>query len=153
MPGTQLLLSANTLEDEVVRLFRQWLKEQERINSFITEFGEDTSDDELDARDQYRSQSQSSILWVDQNKNVGLKVRVRQKCQQDDDFPVVIHQDEVLTSYEIDIEGVSSPCGWQFESNGANVDSRTVCSDDAVTTDYGAVVGRAAELQQSGHSY
>ncbi|KAK1140449.1 hypothetical protein N8T08_010395 [Aspergillus melleus] len=108
MPGTHLLLSANTVVDGVVRLFREWLMEQKRINNSSRNVEDDVEEDEFEhnaagASDQ--SQSQSPMLWVDQGKNVGLKVRVRKKQYLNAGFPLLVHRaEEVLTSYEVDIE-------------------------------------------------
>lgn len=106
MPGTHLLLSANTVEDGVVRLFRGWLKEQERTHGLSRD--EENHDPEYNAAGgSDRSQSHLPMLWVDQGENVGLKVRVRQKKDSDAVVPVLVHRDEeVLTSYEVDIEGM-----------------------------------------------
>ncbi|KAI9045819.1 F-box protein [Aspergillus affinis] len=108
MPGTHLLLSANTVEDGVVRLFREWMKEQERTCSLSRNADDDEERDEFEpnaAGASDLSQSQAPMLWVDQGKNVGLKVRVRKKQYLNAGFPLLIHRDEeVLTSYEVDIE-------------------------------------------------
>ncbi|KAH8424660.1 F-box protein [Aspergillus melleus] len=112
MPGTHLLLSANTVEDGVVRLFREWLKEQERTCSSSRNADDDDDDNEEEGESEPnaagasdQSQSRSPMLWVDQGKNVGLKVRVRKKQYLNAGFPLLVHRDEeVLTSYEVDIE-------------------------------------------------
>ncbi|PWY84738.1 F-box domain protein [Aspergillus sclerotioniger CBS 115572] len=76
MPGTNLLLSAHTVEDGVIRVFRDWLRDEEkRFREFIPE-----------------GAGHSQMLWVDQSKSVGIKVRVRGR------------NDEQFTSYELDIE-------------------------------------------------
>ncbi|PYH90216.1 F-box domain protein [Aspergillus ellipticus CBS 707.79] len=89
MPGTNLLLSAHTVEDGVIRLFRDWLRDEEkRLREFKPE-----------------GAGKSPMLWVDPNKSVGLKVRVRGKKFLNQRIPVLVHRDEEqFTSYELDIE-------------------------------------------------
>ena len=88
MPETNLLLSAVTIEDCVVRLFRNWLGEQ------ATRRDRDPSAD-------------SEILWVDSRRNVGLKIRVRERKRPGLAAPVLIRSDESMpVSYGVDIEGM-----------------------------------------------
>lgn len=83
VPGSNRLLSANTMEDGVIRLFRRWLREQAQ-------------------------KQDSGILWVDQGENVGLKMRVREKRRPGQAAPVLLHRDEAPVSYDVDIEGIPS---------------------------------------------
>ncbi|OQE38276.1 hypothetical protein PENCOP_c008G00428 [Penicillium coprophilum] len=87
-PGTSLLLSASTIEDGVIRLWREWLCDQsdEKIK-------ETSETDMEDSPDEPRTSSDEDILWVDIRKTVGLKMRVRPKAW-DPSFPVLIHQDD-----------------------------------------------------------
>ncbi|PWY66033.1 F-box domain protein [Aspergillus sclerotioniger CBS 115572] len=89
MPGTNLLLSAHTVEDGVIRVFRDWLRDEEkRFREFIPE-----------------GAGHSQMLWVDQSKSVGIKVRVRGKKFLNQHIPLLVHRDdEQFTSYELDIE-------------------------------------------------
>ncbi|PWY80486.1 F-box domain protein [Aspergillus heteromorphus CBS 117.55] len=89
MPGTNLLLSAHTVEDGVIRVFRDWLRDEEkRLREFNPE-GAGTS----------------QMLWVDSRKTAGIKVRVRGKKFLDQRIPILVHRDEEqFTSYELDIE-------------------------------------------------
>lgn len=90
-PNTNILLSVVTIEDCVVRLFRKWLGEQAR------------------RRDRDPS-ADSEILWVDSRRNVGLKVRVRERRRPGLTVPVLIRSDEDMpVSYSVDIEGMSPP--------------------------------------------
>jgi hypothetical protein len=94
MPGTNLLLSTMTVEDGVIRVFRDWLKEQTKRPGSATTPGGDSDDGE------------SHMLWVGQSKNVGLKVRVREKQYINRHAPVLVHQDEdPFVSYELYIDG------------------------------------------------
>ncbi|KAH2145888.1 hypothetical protein KXV35_000024 [Aspergillus fumigatus] len=91
VPGTDLLLSTIEVVDGVVRLFRDWLRDQGQRSS--SDAPSNSTDD--------------SILWVDTGQNVGLKLRVRQKEVSQQQFPILIHRDEMPpASYEVDIEGL-----------------------------------------------
>ncbi|KAF7171784.1 hypothetical protein CNMCM5623_004060 [Aspergillus felis] len=93
VPGTNLLLSAIEVVDGVVRLFRDWLRDQEQRSSSDTR----------------SCSSDGPILWVDAGQNVGLKLRVRQKEISDQQFPILVHRDEMApVNYEVDIEGLDS---------------------------------------------
>ncbi|KAJ5154788.1 uncharacterized protein N7500_010227 [Penicillium coprophilum] len=104
-PGTSLLLSASTIEDGVIRLWREWLRDQsdEKIKK--------TSETDLeDDPDEPRTSSGEDILWVDIRKTVGLKMRVRPKAW-DPSFPVLIHQDDQnddsSVGFEVILQGES----------------------------------------------
>lgn len=90
MPGTNLLLSAIEVVDGVVRLFRDWLRDQEQSS-----------------RNAPSHSTDGPILWVDAGRNVGLKLRVRHKEVSHQQFPILVHRDEMPpASYEVDIEGL-----------------------------------------------
>ncbi|KAJ6133648.1 hypothetical protein N7471_008863 [Penicillium samsonianum] len=86
-PGTSLLLSASTIEDGFVRLWREWLRRQSERTKKTTEI------DWEEGSEKARMSSDDDILWVDMGKTVGLKVRVRPKAW-DPSLPVLIHQDD-----------------------------------------------------------
>ncbi|KAI9374038.1 hypothetical protein BJX61DRAFT_551825 [Aspergillus egyptiacus] len=84
-PGTHRLQSVVEVKDGVIRLFRDWLKNQ--------------------AVGDRETTSQDLILWADRDKNVGLKFRVREAPRLDSNFPVLVHRDEeTFSSYDIVIE-------------------------------------------------
>ncbi|KAJ5210995.1 hypothetical protein N7491_010810 [Penicillium cf. griseofulvum] len=102
-PGTSLLLSASTIEDGVVRLWREWLRCQSgEINKTRTNWEEGSETP--------RMSSDDDILWVDMSKTVGLKMRVRPKAW-DPSFPVLVHQDDrnddSWVGYEVILQGES----------------------------------------------
>lgn len=103
-PGTLLLLSASTIEDGFVRLWRDWLRDQSGKMKRTTE-----TDWEEDS-EKARMSSDDDILWVDTNKTVGLKMRVRPKAW-DPSFPVLVHQDarddDSWVGYEVILQGQS----------------------------------------------
>ncbi|KAL5361074.1 hypothetical protein BJX96DRAFT_151362 [Aspergillus floccosus] len=93
MPGTNLLLSTITVEDGVIRIFRDWLKEQIKRPRPATTPGGVSKDGD------------SRMLWVGQSKNVGLQVRVREKNYINRPAPVLVHRDEdPFASYELYID-------------------------------------------------
>ncbi|KAF4770026.1 hypothetical protein HAV15_012056 [Penicillium sp. str.  len=103
-PGTLLLLSASTIEDGVVRLWREWLRSQSEKMKRTTET------DWEGGSEKARMSSDDDILWVDTSKTVGLKMRVRPKAW-DPSFPVLVHQDDrddnSWVGYEVILQGQS----------------------------------------------
>lgn len=93
VPNSSLLVSAVTVEDGIIRIWRNWLKE--KAKSHLDTLASTSSGDEND----------DNILWVDGIKNVGLKLRVREK-RWIRDIPILVHRDEELAvTYEVEIEG------------------------------------------------
>lgn len=103
-PGTLLLLSASTIEDGFVRLWREWLRDQSGKMKRTTET------DWEGGSEKAQMSSDNDILWVDTSKTVGLKMRVRPKAW-DPSFPVLVHQDarddESWVGYEVTLQGQS----------------------------------------------
>lgn len=84
--GSGLLLSVTTVEDGVIRLWRDWLKERSK--------GDQDNEEE-------------GVLWVGSAKHVGLKLRVREQ-RWNRNAPILVHRDEEpAVSYDVDIEGAS----------------------------------------------
>lgn len=104
MPGSNLLLSAVTVEDGVIRLFRDWLRKQAKysvqsLNSSPTMGGS------ADVGSSSSGEAPYHMLWMGQSKSVGLKVRVKARGLFNRHLPVLIHRDEEqTTSYELAIE-------------------------------------------------
>lgn len=114
MPGSHRLLSALTIEEGTLRLWRDWLKRQIQMLSDATAReaaaveeevilpggGVQTrrTVDESDTSDYHR------MLWVDGHKNVGLKLRVREK-KLNPSASILVSRDE--ENYQVEIEGVS----------------------------------------------
>lgn len=90
VPNTTRLISALNVEEGIIRVKRDWLKKhaERKQGDYIQETAKD--DD--------------SILWVDNQENVGLKLRVKEK-RWNRQAPILIHQEEVAVTYEIEIEG------------------------------------------------
>ncbi|KAH8691438.1 F-box domain protein [Talaromyces proteolyticus] len=87
------LLSALNVEEGVIRIYKDWLREQSKRDHINTDDSNLPDDDE-------------GILWVDTAKNVGLKVRVKER-RWNREAPILIHRDEELaTTYEVEIEEI-----------------------------------------------
>ena len=83
IPGSTSLLSAVTVEDCIVRLFRNWLRQKA----------------------QQSADEDSQLLWLDQGHNVGIKLRVRDRRRP---AAVFVNRDNTTAvSYDVYIEGVS----------------------------------------------
>ncbi|KAL1969860.1 hypothetical protein VTN77DRAFT_7369 [Rasamsonia byssochlamydoides] len=116
VPGSTLLLSAVTIEDGVIRIWRDWLKEQARSTldaaaQSRAAFQEGDPEIERGTAGEQTTASMSNeedkrILWVDGKRNVGLKLRVKEK-KWNRNAPVLMHRDERhAVSYEVEIEEV-----------------------------------------------
>ncbi|KAL2012490.1 hypothetical protein VTN00DRAFT_15 [Thermoascus crustaceus] len=119
IPNSNLLLSAVTVEDGIIRIWRDWLEEQaqlgiindaqRRIDAVANATREDSIPSDAGAGSRplaggRRREEESGILWVDTRKNVGLKFRVREK-RWHRDMPVLMYRDEgPAVTYEVDIE-------------------------------------------------
>jgi hypothetical protein len=109
MPGTNLLLSTVTVEDGVIRLFRDWLRNQAKYSESMRSpgappQGESSNNIACSSIDE----AHCRMLWVGQTKNVGLKVRIRGEEYLNCHFPDLIRYDEEQsTSYKLVIEGTS----------------------------------------------
>ncbi|KAI0458618.1 F-box domain-containing protein, variant [Xylaria acuta] len=79
-PRRGLFLSIDNVTDGVIRVWRDWLREQaERSTTEQQQVGQRCPDD-------------SSILWVDTSKNVGVKFRVLSR--EESQTPLLLSQDE-----------------------------------------------------------
>ncbi|KKK20425.1 hypothetical protein AOCH_004871 [Aspergillus ochraceoroseus] len=92
-PGSARLLSVVDVEDGVIRIFRDWLKDN------ATPAQGSARNNPLEER------NDQQLLWVNQSQNVGLKLRVREVSRLNQSFPILVHRDEeTLASYEIYID-------------------------------------------------
>ncbi|CAG8221161.1 unnamed protein product [Penicillium olsonii] len=102
-PGTSLLLSASTIEDGFVRLWRDWLYRQSRKLKKASDAAREEGLDEVQI-----TSDPDDMLWVDLARTVGLKLRVRPKSWNPS-FPVLMHQDDrdddAWVGYEVILEG------------------------------------------------
>ncbi|CAG8220486.1 unnamed protein product [Penicillium salamii] len=101
-PGTSLLLSASTIEDGFVRLWRDWLYRQSRKLKRASDVAKEEGLDEVQI-----ASDPDDILWVDLAQTIGLKLRVRPKSWNPS-FPVLMHQDDrdddAWVGYEVILE-------------------------------------------------
>ncbi|MCJ1390310.1 hypothetical protein MMC18_003168 [Xylographa bjoerkii] len=94
--------------DGVVRIWREWLAQRAEAGEVPHGF--------LDGADSYKDQAKlpavveevdagARTLWVDNRKNVGIRVRIRQRSWRRD-VPVILHRDEdPAVSYVMEYEG------------------------------------------------
>jgi hypothetical protein len=109
IPNSSMLLSAVTIEDGIVRVWRDWLKYQSKAVFKAKEHSTHEGNVGGKSGTSANDPNDSRILWVDRNENVGLKLRVKEK-RWNRFLPVLIHKDEELAvSYELEIEGMFSP--------------------------------------------
>ena len=91
----------NIVEQKTTRIFRTWLAGRAKKTK-DTETGCSTSplSGTLGEDD--------SILWIDQNRVAGLKVRVQERGWRKD-MPVLLHRDEdQAVSYNLELQGTST---------------------------------------------
>ncbi|KAE8161642.1 hypothetical protein BDV40DRAFT_289135 [Aspergillus tamarii] len=83
MWGINFPLGAVTVEDGVIRLFRDWLRSHAKHSgqSFESSPGSEESDNTACSS---TSEAPHQMVWVGQNKNIGLKVRVKKKDMMDE---------------------------------------------------------------------
>jgi hypothetical protein len=99
IPNTKRLSTVTELDEGVIRLFRDWLKQESQKTRDSNKF---------DSSKNSRDESSSDILWVNNKPTVGLKLRVREKKWDRAMLPVLMHRDEEdAVSYEVEIEGTS----------------------------------------------
>lgn len=90
-PNSALLISAVTVEDGVIRIWRDWLRRRSK---------------KRDSNNNGIHEDADKIVWVGNNKNVGLKLRVKEKKWNRQVLPILMHRDEdVAVNYEVEIEG------------------------------------------------
>ena len=107
-PRRGFFLSVENLIDKTQRIFRSWLAERAETTEEYKPGISDSKTDELGCET-------DKMLWVDQNKVVGLRVRVEEKKGRRD-LPILVHKDEdQAISYSLELEG-KSPCS-AFKGN------------------------------------
>jgi hypothetical protein len=94
MPNSRMLISAVEVEDGIIRVWRDWLTRQSKKDHLDTTTHRQRNDEEDD------------VLWVNNKKTVGLKLRVKEKKWNRPMLPVLVHRDEGAVSYEVEIEGM-----------------------------------------------
>lgn len=113
MPGTHLLLSAVTIEEGIIRLWRDWLMRQAQMLSDETAREAAGVEEEvilpgggIQTRrtvDESSTSDHHRMLWVDNGRNVGLRLRVREK-KWNPSASILINRDE-QSGYQVEVEG------------------------------------------------
>ena len=99
-PRRGFFLSVENLIDRTQRLFRSWLAERAEAAEVHKPGASDRVTNELGSE-------ADEILWVDQKKIVGLRVRVEERKGQKE-RPILLHKDEdQAISYTLELEGES----------------------------------------------
>ncbi|KAI9934797.1 hypothetical protein ASPWEDRAFT_655724 [Aspergillus wentii DTO 134E9] len=96
MPRSHLLLSAVTVEQGVIRLFKNWLKERNAAGQCVSSDGRAT-----EASNSTSTPSDRQMLWVDGEKNVGLTMRIKEK-KYTGNTPVPTTEGTVCYEVEVD---------------------------------------------------
>ncbi|KAF7508832.1 hypothetical protein GJ744_008709 [Endocarpon pusillum] len=137
-PRRGLFLSVVTVEDKVMRVYRDWLeeragasreeekrksknKQRQEAATEATNFDPTIEGTELQEQEHEQARdigSSPSILWTDDKRNVGLLVTIKDRKWRAGAGPLLVSADEEQpASYSIEIKGVSSrPTQIQFSS-------------------------------------
>ena len=98
------------VEKKTTRIWRQWLTEKNESEGKPEEDQSKANANELNEDPAKRNGDHHKMLWVDQNKIVGLKVQVKERNWRRD-APVLLHRDEdQAVSYSLELEGESIFC-------------------------------------------
>lgn len=120
MPGSNnRLLTAVPVQDGVVKVSREWLKDQAVQNLQASSSLDNNEKDEPTRNDTVtgigipRENWDMDILWVDRDKTAGLKLRVKETEVHQDGIPDLVHRDEgegleegYFVGYEVEIQGM-----------------------------------------------
>lgn len=91
----------NIVEQKTTRVFRTWLAERAKKTK-------DTETDRSMGSLNGTLNEDDSILWMDQNKVAGLKLRVQERGWRRDG-PILLHRDEdQAVSYSLELQGTST---------------------------------------------
>lgn len=102
-PRNGLFLSLVEVSDGVIRIFRDWLARQ--AESGGTSLLAPRMDSNDKGKERLRGEDEDRILWVNDGKNVGLRLKVKER-KWNRDNPILLHRDEgVAVSYSIHFEG------------------------------------------------
>ena len=100
--------------DGVIRVWREWLAQRGEVDGEKAGEAPHRFTGELDSPEEQRKVSAiveevdagARTLWVDNHKNVGIRVRIKQRIWRD--VPVILHSDEdPAVSYDMTYEGLS----------------------------------------------
>ena len=101
-PRKGIFLSSTEVADGIVRVWRDWLAKVAERDSVVEAAGSSTASEQCCSDDE-------RIMWVNPAKNMGLRVRVRQRKWRRQ-APIMMHADEDLpVTYELEFCGKLSP--------------------------------------------
>lgn len=105
-PRRGVFLSVVNVEDKVMRVWREWLEAQARASRQKDGGKEKRNKEDPDAA-VAGDLDPSSILWTNENRNVGLLVKIRDRKSRVPIGPIIISADEEQpVSYSIEINGM-----------------------------------------------
>ena len=145
-PRRGFFLSLENVMDKTLRIFRKWLAERgEAVKELTSGYSAATA----------LSCEAERMLWVDQNKMVGLKVRVQERKWRRE-APILLHRDEdQAISYTLELEGKSptqNSKGIWFASQVFMLKAcRVDCKHHASNACYGEAVARDRRRKRSSH--
>ena len=146
-PRRGFFLSLENVMDKTLRIFRKWLAERdEAVKELASGYSVATA----------LGCEAEGTLWVDQNKIVGLKVRVQERKWRGE-APILLHRDEdQAVSYTLELEGKSlaqSSKGIWFASQVLMLKAcRVDCKHHTFNACYGEAVARdRRRRKRSGH--
>jgi len=96
-----LLTSSVTIEEGVVRIWREWLARM--VGTPNTTAAADNKGKAQVVEQQVCEDER--VLWVDNAKNVGLRLKVKERKWRRDNPILVSSEEEVAVSYSIEFEG------------------------------------------------
>jgi len=113
-PRRGVFYSFVNVADGVVRIFRDWLASRADETTGKTS---DPSSEDFEANSKigfpkpdigiHETHAEARMLWVDSRKNVGIRVRIKERKWRRD-MPILLHQNEdPAVTYSMDYEGMS----------------------------------------------
>lgn len=119
MPSSRLLSSPFDIVDGFIRLWRDWLKNQTQMLNDETAREAAGVEEEVilpgggvqtrRTVDESSTSDYHRMMWVDDRKNVGLKLRVREKKWNPNAAILVNRDEERQSGYQVEIEGTVFP--------------------------------------------
>ena len=94
------------VEKKTIRIRREWLAKESERKDIPKKTHSHYDPNELDIQREGDADS-SPAIWVDHNRTVGLKVRVRERKWRKDAH-ILMHRDEAF-SYSLELEGTLPP--------------------------------------------
>ena len=106
-PHRGIIYSIVNVTDSVVRIWRQWLAQ--RAKSYHTEYTARSSQDFGDGSSEDDDRDHDTILWVDDRKDVGIRIRIRENSWKRNGPILLLKDEDPAISYTMELEGT-----WRF---------------------------------------